>query len=101
MSLTNFDLFGHPVAVPQNVTPPRRRVVSGLRIFRWTASLKTVIPTNHPSEFLVNERSSRGSLLGLELNRQGSTHARVCRKTSSGRYRHKASSSVGLKPSLR
>ena len=28
MSLTNFDLFGHPVAVPQNVTPPRRRVVS-------------------------------------------------------------------------
>ena len=28
MLLTDFDLFGHPVAAPQNVTPPRRRVVS-------------------------------------------------------------------------
>ena len=32
---------------------------------------------------------------------QESTHALVCRKTASGRYRHKASSSVGRKPSLR
>ena len=28
MLLTDFDLFGHPVAAPQVVTPPRRRVVS-------------------------------------------------------------------------
>ena len=28
MLLTEFDLFGHPVAGPQVVTPPRRRVVS-------------------------------------------------------------------------
>ena len=85
MLLTEFDLFGHPVAGPQVVTPPRRRVVSQAakraKLARHLEKSNNLVLFDELLDFLkapllMSERLASSKLMKMAVRRTRMQHLR-------------------------